>query len=525
LYTLSLKDDRWLKRICGGAVVYSPVGSAIQPTTIDDFEKRGITYVSKSDEGIVVYSGSARQVPLYLDMKGKQVTDKPFFQAHELLENSIIDLLSFGYVTGRATLLDSVMQFRAGEINLIKDHSETTFDILESIPGPDKTFTYDVFSKRLLTILREVFKDADSISGDRMIIVPLSGGYDSRLIACLLRDAGIDNVICVNYGVEGAGEVESNPSREVAARLGYEWYYVEYNFEEMMNEMTSEEFEHYFLSSHGFVSTPHVQEYLLMKRLEKSFPGQELVFVPGHSADFSAGSHITPMVLLSNRSRDFDSLVSATIAKHFTLRMLPVPAEVKQHIHDELEQIIAYVSEPYMAFEIWNWFERQSKFIVNSIRLYEYFEHKWWLPFWDNRFVNFWFSVPLEQKENKHFYDRFVEHEFFEPMGVSFDARSKLKEKKKKSFMMKLASLFASAEYMMRAKDFYMKRRYHNPWGMDLAGEKLLQHFTLKYPQAYSKLKDLTGNRLGKRAYDPNCFLSEILMLLILSQDLRGDQR
>jgi len=524
LYTLSLQDDRWLKRLCGGAEVYSPAGSAIQPDSIKDFEKQGITYVSKSDEGLVVYSGSVRQVPLYIDKKGRQVTDKPCLEAHDLLKDSIIDLLSFGYVTGRSTLLDSVMQFRAGEQIVIKDDSETIIDILESIHRPDKAFTYDEFSKRLLTVLRDVFKESNSISADQRIVLPLSGGYDSRLIACLLRDAGIDNVICVNYGAKGAGEVESSPSREVAARLGYEWYYVEYNFEEMLDEMTSEEFEHYYLSSHGFSSTPHVQEYLLMKRLEKSFPGEKLVFVPGHSADFSAGSHITPLVLLSNRSRDFNSLVGATIAKHFTLRKSPVPPEAKQHVHDELKEIVAYVSEPYMAFEIWNWFERQSKFIVNSIRLYEYFGHKWWLPFWDNRFVNFWFTVPLAQKVNKQFYDRFVVHEFFEPMGVSFDARSKESEKKRKSFMMNLASLFASAELMMRAKEFYMKRRYHNPWGMDLVGEKVLQRFILKYPEASSKLKNLVENRLGKKGYDPNCFLSEILILLILSQDLRGEQ-
>ncbi|KUK78733.1 MAG: hypothetical protein XD94_1648 [Mesotoga prima] len=519
MFDLTLQDNRWLRRFYEGEELYSPAGSAVQPSTIEDFERLGITYVLKNREGIKIYTGIARQVPLYLDSKQKQVTDQPFYEAHEIDEESIVDLLAFGYVTGISTLLKSVTQFRAGKKVLVKNESETLSDILEGIPKTNQQFRSDVFSKRLETVLEEVFDEASLISKDRTIVVPLSGGYDSRLLACLLRKAGIENVICVNYGVKGAGKVESNPSREAASRLGYKWHYVEYTVKDLLNEMSTQEFENYFRVSHGFVSTPHVQEYLLMKKLYESFPGQKFTFAPGHSADFSAGSHITPMVLKANKSKRLDLLVSATLAKHFTLRKLPVPSEIYERVRRQLETLVSYGLEPYMAFETWNWFERQSKFIVNSIRLYEFFGHNWWLPFWDRRFIEFWFTVPVEQKKSKLFYDRFVEQMFFEPMGVAFDERTKRKAKNRKSLMMRLATIIPSANITMKAKDFYMKNRYHNPWGMDLIGEHLLNRFTARYQGPYQQLFQLINNSFSARGYDPNCYLAEVLAMLLLGQD------
>ena len=39
------------------------------------------------------------------------------------------------------------------------------------------------------------------------------------------------------------------------------------------------------------------------------------------------------------------------------------------------------------AFESWDISERQPKFIVNSLRVYEYFGYEWWIPFWDKKFM------------------------------------------------------------------------------------------------------------------------------------------
>ena len=49
-------------------------------------------------------------------------------------------------------------------------------------------------------------------------------------------------------------------------------------------------------------------------------------------------------------------------------------------------------------YENWDWKERQVKAVVNGQRVYEYFGLDWCLPFWDLDLMNFWATVPVEQK-------------------------------------------------------------------------------------------------------------------------------
>ena len=60
-------------------------------------------------------------------------------------------------------------------------------------------------------------------------------------------------------------------------------------------------------------------------------------------------------------------------------------------------------------FKKWDWQERQAKFIVNSVRVYEYWGYNWWLPFWDNDFMYFWQKIPLIYRKNKLLYNDYVD--------------------------------------------------------------------------------------------------------------------
>jgi hypothetical protein len=60
------------------------------------------------------------------------------------------------------------------------------------------------------------------------------------------------------------------------------------------------------------------------------------------------------------------------------------------------------------AFELWDWQERQAKYIVNAVRLYEYWGYDWWLPLWDSEFVEFWHHVPLRLRLARRRYMQFV---------------------------------------------------------------------------------------------------------------------
>ena len=41
---------------------------------------------------------------------------------------------------------------------------------------------------------------------------------------------------------------------------------------------------------------------------------------------------------------------------------------------------------------------RQTKYVINGQRVYEYFGYDWILPMWDDNYVKFWSAIPLEYK-------------------------------------------------------------------------------------------------------------------------------
>lgn len=61
------------------------------------------------------------------------------------------------------------------------------------------------------------------------------------------------------------------------------------------------------------------------------------------------------------------------------------------------------------AFERWEWQERQAKFIVNSVRVYEAFGHEWRLPWWDASLMDFWSMIPVHMRARRALFLRYME--------------------------------------------------------------------------------------------------------------------
>ena len=198
-----------------------------------------------------------------------------------------------GYVTGSRTLHPRISQIQAGEwvrlAPLRCEASRQAYYVLHH----DDFLDSDVADlvERLHAVHGRVFKRLKASLDGRPVILPLSGGYDSRLIATSLRDAGVREVTCYSYGAKD--HWESKISREVAAYLGYRWEFVPYSSERWRTWIGTDSFERYFGDAGNLSSVPHVQDWpavLELKQQGRLAP--EAVFVPGHSGDFLAGSHI-----------------------------------------------------------------------------------------------------------------------------------------------------------------------------------------------------------------------------------------
>ena len=100
--------------------------------------------------------------------------------------------------------------------------------------------------------------------GDRQIIIPLSAGNDSRLVASILKYLGAKNVKCYSYGTKG---ILKKIAKIIANKLGYEWKFIPltHNSEKYY---ASEEYKEYLNYSESFCSVPYFQSLSTIKYLK-----------------------------------------------------------------------------------------------------------------------------------------------------------------------------------------------------------------------------------------------------------------
>jgi asparagine synthase (glutamine-hydrolysing) len=329
-----------------------------------------------------------------------------------------------GYVTGNETLFPNVKQLQAGEF-LVATHTEQGtvikthryYRFLHTEPA-----TYDEAQLREQldhAATRSIQRLIDYANG-RQIVVPLSGGYDSRLIVTLLKRLGHENVLTFTYGVPG--NKESEYSQRVADALGLRWHFVEYS-EDLWREawQTPERWDYQMWGS-GWTSVSHLQDWLAVKIMkEQGVLSNDCIFAPGHTGDFISGGHI-PKVAFEKTDFAINDTLSAVFDKHYSLAPINLFRDGKgfwkERIHSRIERDhISYAWECADTFEKWEWQERQAKFICNSVRVYEFFGYDWWMPLWDSEFIWFWENVPIQLRKDRTYYLSYVSDLFSQYAG------------------------------------------------------------------------------------------------------------
>jgi asparagine synthase (glutamine-hydrolysing) len=458
-----------LHRTAAGLAAHLPAASAALPAWRDCLPGLNgfFALVCETEDRLIAAVDRVRSMPLFHGEHGNAVyvSDDAEWVRRQLGDTRMDPVARdefqlTGYVTGADTLFPRVKQLQAGELLLVEarrarsravgdtqaaqsidaDTGSDTGTIISTGTGTDtsavrQTSRYYRFlhaepancdEPALRRGLEEAaagcIRRLTDYAAGRQIVIPLSGGYDSRLIATLLRQAGYPDIFTFTYGTRGNREAQY--SRAVARALGLPWHFIEYSAAAWRHAWTAAEpgqateGGRYQAWASGLCSIPHIQDWLAVRMLSRTGRiAADSVFVPGHSGDFVAGSHI-PAAAFDHSPIDTGLLVECILRRHYWRSAgkdgpRPHAAVWKNRILDRAEAGRVYLpAELADAFEKWDWQERQAKFICNAVRIYEFFGHDWWMPLWDAEFMSFWEGVPLALRRQRLWYIDYVRERY-----------------------------------------------------------------------------------------------------------------
>lgn len=348
---------------------------------------------------VILCVDSIRSIALYYHVGMGEVIvsdDAMAIAEHIGTERDVTNIDEFkvsSYVTGKESLFDGVLQVLPGEyiiIDLISgDVDRHYWFSLEY--GSDAKRIEGNMENEWDGILQDVFSDLIGRLNGRPLLVPLSGGCDSRTIVVTLKRLGYKNVTCLAYGKKDS--FEAKISKKVAESLEYKWAYVEYD-EDTWNEffMSDDYLKFLRFSSRGSEIGCMQALPAVLELLRKHVVARDTVVIPGHALDFLAGSHLPKMDEEASWSRDH--FVKYIKKRHYSLnRSVDYKGKYRW-----IEDVPLKLTRPEMIrqYQKWEWINRQAKFIANDVRAYEYAGLDWELPFWDVRCCRFWEAVPYE---------------------------------------------------------------------------------------------------------------------------------
>lgn len=377
-----------------------------------------------------------RSYPILYMVDGKQLICADSGESViELLSSKRINIeaekefSALGYLSNGDTLINDIYYVPAGEYIRIS---------IEGIVSKFKYFTFscpkdNIYDKSLKTeaalSLEEAFsRTIESIGNYSNILIPLSGGYDSRLIACLCKKANLQNVVCFTYGRKSSYEVSI--SKQVAETLGFDWEYVEYNKDVWNKVLASKTFKDFFVFAGCLSGTPHLQDFPALVQLrERGIIDENTVVIPGHSGDLLGGSKIPFEIIENDVGYNKDSLIDLIYNHFFDLNYLTendIKVE-KNRIRKILGHNNHYNLDDFLDEFECEWFIKTKigNFIINSMRAYEFFGLRWRTPLWDSEYASMWYKIPWKNKYFSRLYNDFMFNMYFRPYHVDFVKENK----------------------------------------------------------------------------------------------------
>lgn len=408
------------------------LAQAVETDDIDGIARVGGHWAAilELDDRVIAVQDLVRSFPLFYSFRGTPTVSDDIEVARAAAgdpgraSDAAEEFLYLGYVTGADTLFEGVSQLQTAE-RVVLDATavlDRSFSRTVRHDAPGLT-DEDALDARFDAALNAALDRAFEWIGDRQVVLPLSGGLDSRLLAVLLKQRGVENVLNFTYGVGETREV--GISRTVSEALGQRWEFVQYTADELRRAWASPEAAAFIREAYAGAALPHVQDWYAITRLrERGLIDEDAVFLPGHTI---VGNMHDEQVLDEPGTMSRERLTDLIAHHHSSIRPKPQailnnPGFVRKI--DAFLDRIGYDGSPLSrldALEGWNLLERQTKYINHSMRGYEHFGYAWALPMLDVELYDVWDTFDLSIAKDRAWYARYVARHYAAATGSGLD--------------------------------------------------------------------------------------------------------
>ena len=389
-----------------------------------------LTAIRINDDEVVLAQDRLRSWPLFWALENRAdggrrliVSDdatamRGALSAPRLDPRARREFLDAGFVSGTDTLLVGVHQTEQGAIVRIDRATgrvrAVDYALARFCEESDMVTDPEEFSNLLLAALDagmgRVLEDLSDRPGSPRLVLPLSGGLDSRLlVAWLTLHGALDRAVAFTYGRPGTREVEV--SRKVAEAVGLEWHAVDYVPAELREAWQTQDAADFLEYSYTLGALPHVQDwYALRNLLEQGVVRPGDVVLPGHT--IVGNMHDEHLLEEPHVTRG--RVAKAILIHHQELQGDQRRAYADPYRAAKVRAFLAlrpFTGSPrdvQSILESYNVRERQTKYINNSMRAYEHLGLEWALPMLDVEFWDAWHRGAVELTATRDFYAVFI---------------------------------------------------------------------------------------------------------------------
>lgn len=368
----------------------------------------------------------ARSMPLYYALDGSAISDdSKCLREYLHIEKEHTDplhmaeLMTAGAVSDRYTVYAEIRQLPMATVAQWQDGQIHTAIYYHHMASTVEYTREEAFSA-LRSTAESVIDDVLKVVDNRPIVLSLSGGYDSRFIACMLKERGVEQVYCYTYGVESSFEVRQ--SKKVADALGYEWICVTYTEEDIKGQLNRDG-QTYIDACYQHDFTTYLQNYVAVKYLHETgwFP-KNAVFLTGLCHDMPTGAYqkrpeeitypITP-----------DGVAAFTMDDRFIRYRLKKSAEkayledLRRQIDEIGKDIVSFQDFVQVADVLNTGFSHSRRFLPMN-HSHEFFGYEWLLPCWTQKLLDFWYSLPYDFRVRQNLYEQWLVEDLCGKYGI-----------------------------------------------------------------------------------------------------------